>query len=388
MRNNIQGIASPAILVAFVLGTLTASGHATTDDGWLDSFELDDCGLSSSGSNSYFFLEPGYQLTLEGQADGDRLQLVLTVLNETKIVDGVETRIVEERESENGELIEVSLNYLAACSDTNDIFYFGEEVDMYEDGKVESHEGAWLAGEDGAKAGLIYPASPTVGMKFYQEVAPGVAEDRAQVLSLDEMLTVPAGSFDSVLKVEETTPLEPREKEFKYYAPGIGLLQDEDLKLTRYVIPEQAQKPTVKELKAQPQSVTVGEDAIQVRVNSSSTISNFGLDVENKKISFNVSGTGAAGGMTEIHIGSILEGPYLVTVDGEVINNVKMIESSEPHMSMIEIAHADDSHIITVAGTNVVPEFPIHAIWIASLAGIVIAVARFKGAWQQAGGNG
>lgn len=131
--------------------------------------------------------------------------------------------------------------------------------------------------------------------------------------------------------------------------------------------------------------MTVGEDAIQVRVNSSSTISNFGLDVENKKISFNVSGTGAAGGMTEIYIESILEGPYLVTVDGQVINNVKMIESSEPHMSKIEIAHAHDSQVITVAGTNVVPEFPIHAIWIASLAGIVIAVARFKGAWQQAG---
>lgn len=378
MRNSIHGVASPAILVLFVLGTLAASAHATSDDGWLESFNLDDCGLSSSGSNSYFFLEPGYQLTLEGEADGDRLQLILTVLNETRTVDGVETRIVEERESENGELIEVSMNYLAICGDTNDIFYFGEEVDMYEDGEVESHEGAWLAGQDGAKAGLIYPANPTVGMKYYQEVAPGVAEDRAEVLSLDEMLTVPAGSFESVLKVEETTPLEPREKEFKYYAPGIGLLQDEDLKLTRYVIPEQAQKPTVTELKAQPQSVTVGEDAIKVQVNSSATISNFALDEESKKISFSVSGAGAADGMTEIHIGTILEGPYAVTIDGEVINKVEVIEADEPNMSIIKIAHANDSQIISVSGTNVVPEFPIHAIWIASLAGAVIAVVRFK----------
>ncbi|MGI0026032.1 MAG: hypothetical protein ACREA4_12930, partial [Nitrososphaera sp.] len=235
MRDRIQAVLLSLMLFVFVSGTLAVNGYATSDDGWLDSFNLDDCGLSSTGSNSYFFLQPGYQLTLEGQEDGNRLQLILTVLNETRVLNGVETRVVEERESENGELIELSMNYLAVCSDTNDIFYFGEEVDMYEDGELESHEGAWLAGEDGAKPGLLYPANPTVGMKYYQEIAPGVAEDRAEVLSLDEALTVPAGTFDKVLKVEETTPLEPGAKEYKYYATGIGLLQDEDLKLSKYV---------------------------------------------------------------------------------------------------------------------------------------------------------
>ncbi|MGI0037145.1 MAG: hypothetical protein ACRD99_02150 [Nitrososphaera sp.] len=376
------------MLFVFVSGTLAVNGYATSDDGWLDSFNLDDCGLSSTGSNSYFFLQPGYQLTLEGQEDGNRLQLILTVLNETRVLNGVETRVVEERESENGELIELSMNYLAVCSDTNDIFYFGEEVDMYEDGELESHEGAWLAGEDGAKPGLLYPANPTVGMKYYQEIAPGVAEDRAEVLSLDEALTVPAGTFDKVLKVEETTPLEPGAKEYKYYATGIGLLQDEDLKLTKYVIPEQAPQPTTVELKSQPQSVAVAENAVEVQVSSSSTISNFALDEQNKRISFNVIGAGRTGGMTEIQIGTILEGPYTVTVDGEVMENVDVIESEEASASRIKITHADDSQVISIAGTNVVPEFPIHAIWIASLTGVLILFARSKAARNLTGARG
>jgi hypothetical protein len=75
-------------------------------------------------------------------------------------------------------------------------------------------------------------------MKYYQEIAPGVAEDRAEVLSLSETADTPAGRFDHVLKTEESTPLEPGVKEFKLYAPGIGLLQDKELKLARYVVPQ------------------------------------------------------------------------------------------------------------------------------------------------------
>jgi hypothetical protein len=73
-----------------------------------------------------------------------------------------------------------------------------------------------------------------------------------------------------------------------------------------------------------------------------------------------------------------LEGPYTVTVDGEVMDDVEVIESEEANSSIIKIAHADDSQVISVAGTNVVPEFPIHAIWIASLTGVLILLVRSK----------
>ena len=205
-----------------------------TSQGWKTSFDLENCDFVSSGENSYFILKPGYQVILGGQEDGKELELVMTVLNETKVIDGIETRVVEEKESEGGNIVEVSRNYFAMCKPTNNAIYFGEEVEMYKDGKIVSHEGAWLAGENGSKAGMIMPGKVEVGMKYYQEFAPAVAEDRAEIISVNDTLDTPAGTFKQVLKTEETNPLKPGEKEFKFYAPGIGLIQDEAIKLVKY----------------------------------------------------------------------------------------------------------------------------------------------------------
>jgi hypothetical protein len=204
---------------------------------FLSDQPLENCNFASAGKNDYFILEPGYQVILEGEEDGEKLQLVMAVLNETKIVDGVETRVVEEKETEGSNLIEVSRNYFALCQPTNNAIYFGEDVDMYEDSKVVSHEGAWLAGQNGSKAGMIMPGKAEVGLKYYQEIAPGVAEDRAEIVSINDTLDTPAGTFSQVLKTEETNPLKPGEKEFKFYAPGIGLIQDEALKLVKHTTP-------------------------------------------------------------------------------------------------------------------------------------------------------
>ena len=80
----------------------------------------------------------------------------------------------------------------------------------------------------------MMPGLPLVGAKHYQEIAPGVAMDRAEIVSATETFAAPAGAFNNCLKVAETTPLEPNEKEYKYYAPGVGLLQDGSLKLVKY----------------------------------------------------------------------------------------------------------------------------------------------------------
>ena len=156
--------------------------------------------------------------------EGEDERVEITVLDETKTVDAFATRIAEEREWVEGELYEVSRNYFAICEATKDIFYFGEDVDYYEDGKVVKHEGAWLAG-NGNKPGLIMPGSPQVGMRYYQEIAPGVAMDRAEIVSLDEVCETPAGSFAKCLKVREGTALNQFETEYKFHAPDIGLIQ-------------------------------------------------------------------------------------------------------------------------------------------------------------------
>lgn len=226
-----------AAVTASVLITTSMMANAQNES-WTSLFNLEDCNFSTIGSNLYFILEPGHQSVLEAhEEDGGMTEIIITVLNETKMVDGIETRIVEERESEDGELVEISRNFFAVCQPANDVFYFGEEIDDYEDGQIVSHEGAWLAGENDARAGLFMPGNVQVGMKYYQEFAPGIAEDRAEIIGVNEVLSVPAGNFTGVLKVEETNPLEPDVREDNFYAPGVGVIQDESEKLVKYTLP-------------------------------------------------------------------------------------------------------------------------------------------------------
>jgi hypothetical protein len=202
----------------------------TSKSSWQMEFNISERTLVPTGRNRYFVLEPGFQLVLEGKTE----KVAITVLDETAEIAGVTTRVVEEREWKNGELEEVSRNFFAICTETQDVFYFGEDVDIYRDGKVVQHSGEWRAGKGRAKPGMIMPGRPSVGLAYYLEVAPGAAMDRAEIVSLEETLETPAGTFTSCLKTNETTPLNPSENEYKTYAPGIGLIQDERLLLTRY----------------------------------------------------------------------------------------------------------------------------------------------------------
>ena len=95
----------------------------------------------------------------------------MTVLAETKIVDGVETRVVEDREEEGGKPIEITRDYYAIDRTTGDVYYFGEDVDVYKGGKV-ADECAWLSGVAGAKFGMMMPARPAPGDRFYQGTVP------------------------------------------------------------------------------------------------------------------------------------------------------------------------------------------------------------------------
>jgi hypothetical protein len=215
---------------AFLLVAM-AGGAGAGDDSWTTDFPVEPGDLVSRGRNPYFILEPGYTLVLE---DGGE-RLTITVLDETRKVGDVETRIVEERETDDGRLKEVSRNYYAISKRTNSVFYFGEEVDMYKGDKVSSHGGAWVSGQNGARHGLMMPGLPLAGSRYQQEVAPGVAMDRAEIVGLSDTLRTPAGEFTGVLKVSETNPLQKLfSREHKYYVRDIGLAQDGSLKLVRH----------------------------------------------------------------------------------------------------------------------------------------------------------
>jgi len=213
------------LLLGLLTGAFALGGQEKDGPVYTDTFLVDEKDLATTGRNPYFILEPGYQLYFE--SPDKKETLTITVLDETKKVAGIETRVVEEREIEDGKVKELSRNYFAMCRRTNSVYYFGEDAG-----------GAWLHGEKGARFGLMMPGLPLAGSRYYQEVAPGAAMDRSEILSTAETFETPAGKFEKVLKVLETTPLEPKERAVKLYAPGVGLIQEGNLKLVKYGTPK------------------------------------------------------------------------------------------------------------------------------------------------------
>ncbi len=201
---------------------------------WLNRFDINKADLVPTGTNAYIPMQPGRVLTLKNGID----TLTVTVLPETQLIDGVTAGILEERETKDGKLVEVSRNFMATHKHTGDVYYFGEDVDNYKDGRIISHDSAWRAGVADARFGLMIPAKPTVGQKFYQEIAPKVAMDRVEVVSINETVKTPAGTFEHCVHLRETTPLE-RDVSHKYYAPGIGMIKDDAFEL--------AQQPAVRQ---------------------------------------------------------------------------------------------------------------------------------------------
>lgn len=168
----------------------------------------------------------------DGEAFTERSEL--TNIGDGPVILGVQTAIQLDRAYEDGLLVEETYDFYATDSLGN-VWYFGEDVTNFfyddEDNLVETNnESAWRAGVDGAVPGWIMPADPFVGLTYYQEVAEAAdALDQAMIWMLDATVEVDGyGIFQDVLVTLETTELDPDAREFKYYAPGVGLIRIEE----------------------------------------------------------------------------------------------------------------------------------------------------------------
>jgi len=202
--------------------------HALAQD-LQEEFNIAKRKLIHTGKSKYFILEPGFQVVLKSR----KVKMTTTVLNETKEINGIVTRVVEEKEEENGKLTEITRNFFAIDQETGDVFYFGEEVDFYKQGKIVDHGGSWEAYKNSSKPGMLMPGNPKVGMRYYQEFAPGVAMDWAEVLSISETVKTPHGELKNCLKTLDSSTIKVM-KEYKTFAPGIGLVEFEGMKLISY----------------------------------------------------------------------------------------------------------------------------------------------------------
>jgi hypothetical protein len=200
----------------------TAGGGSGLPQG-SERVSLDPAEFTTEIDNPYWPMAVGSRWVYrETDPEGTRQRVVVTVSGETKrIANGIEARVVRDVVTEDGVPVEVTDDWYAQDSAGN-VWYLGEDTTEFENGKPVSKQGSFEAGVDGAQPGVIMPAEPQPGLSYRQEYYAGEAEDKGEIVSLDEQAEVPFGHFPRVLMTKDLNPLEPKILEFKFYARGVG----------------------------------------------------------------------------------------------------------------------------------------------------------------------
>ncbi len=239
--------------------------------------------LTSRGRNDFVILEPNYQLVLEGLIDGKPASRVVTVTDQTRKFDGIETRTVESLDTLDGRTTRVVREYLAIDLSSHDVYTFGTDVAVYNDVNVSSREGSWRVGRDGAGFGLYLAAHPQAGDRFTRATAgpdkpatdkkPAVtgklpaAAARVEITGLDDKVETPGGVYAGCLTLRETVAAARHESTTtKVFAPTVGLVAEGDLKLVKRGVgivprPQPPKKPLIAQA-ARDAMVAVGADPL------------------------------------------------------------------------------------------------------------------------------
>jgi hypothetical protein len=205
--------------------------HESSDDPVADAFYapvIDPANFPTSTtiSNTYLSLTVGDSYTYAGVEDGTAFTVVVDVTAATKVILGVTCIVVQDQKFVGVDMVEDTNDWYAQDADGN-VWYFGEDTATYVGGVLDSTEGSWEAGVNGAQPGIVMWANPVLGLPYRLEYLFGEAEDMAVVAEVLFSFTTVYGTFSNVMRTREFGRLDPGVEEDKYYAPGLGLIREE-----------------------------------------------------------------------------------------------------------------------------------------------------------------
>ena len=220
------GIAAIAGLYLVINEYREGSEKLPTNDKQMSSeykVDINPKDFTTNITNPYFSLPVGKKLVFEGQTEDGFERIEITIPGDTREIMGVKTIVYKDIVKIDGVLVEETLDYLAQDKEGN-VWYFGEEVDNYVDGKLNDHAGSFIAGVDGALPGIWLKGKNVVGDSYRQEYYKGEAEDIRDVVETGLALSTKVGDFNDCIKLYDWTPLDPKSKEHKYYCKGVAAL--------------------------------------------------------------------------------------------------------------------------------------------------------------------
>ncbi len=219
MQKSLKILAQSTAVAALMGATLAAvapTGAAQEYDP-----QINPADFSATITNPLFNWPIGKRTILEANTEEGEERIEITITGETKQIMGITALVYRDRAFLNGQLIEDTRDYIAQDKQGN-VWYFGEDVNNFENGKLADHDGTWIAGVDGAKPGIWFPANPQIGDEYRQEFYKGFAEDMVEVLAVNQTVTTKLGTFEGCVQTFDWTPLDPESREHKFYcaAPG------------------------------------------------------------------------------------------------------------------------------------------------------------------------
>jgi hypothetical protein len=173
-------------------------------------------------THKYFTLRPGTKFTYAKKTDKGMKRVEIEVTGETRRVMGVMATVVRDREWLNGVLEEDTRDWYAQDKAGN-VWYLGEAVDNFRDGKLADHAGSWESAVGGGKPGIIMLKEPKAGDTYRQEFLPGKAEDMGTVVAVGTKVSVPHGTFEDCVQIKDWSRIESDE-EYKYFCSEVGFM--------------------------------------------------------------------------------------------------------------------------------------------------------------------
>ena len=222
MRNGRIGVV--VLTLSLVLASTARAGAGSGSDPAPNASKFPD---PVHIDNKWFPLVPGSQYVFEGRINQGNTpvdhRVVFTVTGLTKVIDGVRTRVLWDRDFDTGVLAESEITFHAQDRDGN-VWNFGEYPEQYRNGKLRGAPDTWIAGVERSAAGIVMPGNPTVGTPSYlQGFSPTIGfGDKAKVFKTGQSDCVPVGCFDNVLVTNEWSVGQRGAFQLKYYAAGIG----------------------------------------------------------------------------------------------------------------------------------------------------------------------
>lgn len=214
------------VVVLFISILTAACGSSTPTDKVFEDFKSAEFDNSTEVDNQWFPLTPGTQLVFEGETIENGVsvphRVIINVTDLTKVIGGIRSVVTWDLDYSSGELVEAELAFFAQDNNGN-VWRMGEYPEEYENGKFIDNP-TWIHGLDNALAGIAMPADPQPGMPDYpQGWGPEVDwTDRGLVDKFVQENCVPAGCYQNVLVIKETSATEQGAFQLKYFAPGIG----------------------------------------------------------------------------------------------------------------------------------------------------------------------